>query len=1557
MMKNNTSETTNQKHPKAKPFFISLLWTWQACCLILTSLLPASMLFAQQWQPITQALPTPHFVAEDIGRSVSLYGDYALVGASDDQGIGAAYLFHKEENSWKWVAKLTASDAAPGDDFGISVSLYGGYALIGAIHSDGNQGNSGAAYLFEKPEGGWINTTENAKLTASDGANNDYFGISVSLYDNYALVGAPNHTHNNVLYAGATYLFEKPLNGWENTTETTKLTALNVAHDDHFGTSVSLYGDYALVGAPNDCYNNAASSAYLFEKPINGWINATETAKLTASDGVSSCNQFGISVSFYGDYALVGAHQNNGSGSAYLFEKPLNGWENATETAKLIASDGVSGDEFGISVSFYDDYALIGADNDDDDGGNSGSGYLFEKPMQGWVSMHETLKITSSYGTAEDRFGYSVELSDNYMLVGAVDNNMNKDGRESSAYLFEKPVEGWISEYPQEQGIQERTLISTVHTDIASALNHFGKSVSLHGDYALVGAPYDDQEGHDAGMAYIVLYYEGAWHKVAELTASDGASYDAFGHSVALYDNYALVGAHGNDVIADNAGAAYLFVKPNGGWTNMTQTAKLTASDGAAYDAFGSAVALYQDYALVGAPDDDDLGDGSGSVYLFEKPGNGWINATETAKLTATDGAPGDAFGQSVSMYGDYVLAGAYNDDDLGDDSGSVYLFEKPGNGWVNATETAKLTASDGAAGDAFGYSVSVYGDYVMAGTPNDDDLGENSGSAYFFEKPVNGWINATETAKLTAANGIAGDAFGHSVSGYGDSVLVGAYGHGGNNTGAAYLFEKTDTGWVATTFTADNGQPDDAFGSAVSLHGDNIIAGAPGHDDPAPDAGSAYFFRRYVPLDISSMATDPTSLGSIPIQFTFEEDMTGFEIEDIAVDNGEIFSLQPAGEGVYNALLIPDSSMAQVIIEVPASRASGAASGADNAYAIFTIAYDGIPPGAVLSGNADTVTYYPNVLLTVTFSEPVQGLEAGNLVLTNATLRSIGRITDELYLIDLEAVKEGEVTAFIAPGMVHDIAGNGNIAIEPYSFQFCREIENNSIAEEQFLIAGQAPARLTGTAPNGPATLTYRWQHIQDENTWTTIDMAMAQHFTPPLLTATTFYRRIVQGAPGCDIDTSNVLGLCLFPESNTIGPNQVIDQNDPMAFTGNEPAPGMVYQWQDSVAEKSWQSIPGATEANYTPLPRTRNTWFRRKATLGECSAFSNIATLCVAIGNNTIAGENEYIVSGNAPETLQGSKPTPVGTAFRYQWQKSAEGGTWKYIFEAEGKNYNPPALSATTEYRRIVHSSCHRDTSNVVEIIVDPSPIVDFTGPENSCQGSEIVFQNNTTIPVGAIESYLWDFGDGSPASAEKEPTHTYYTAGTFTITLTAFPERGTSGSIARSINVLPLPDAAAGEDVTLLQGQSTPLQSSGGQDYRWRPITGLDNPDVANPTASPPNTTIYAVTVTDAFQCQANDSVTVTVVENRLIVQNLLTPGGNGKNDAWQIQNLGLFGTNEIKIFNRWGEEVFTVENYQNNWSGLHTNGKKLIDGVYYYVIDLKERNNIYKGALTIMRDK
>ncbi len=400
----------------------------------------------------------------------------------------------------------------------------------------------------------------------------------------------------------------------------------------------------------------------------------------------------------------------------------------------------------------------------------------------------------------------------------------------------------------------------------------YGISVAIDGDTAIVGAwGADTTGGADAGAAYVLFRSGGTWSQQAKLIASDGAAIDAFGLSVAISGDTAVVGSFLDDTPSGaNAGSAYVFTRSGTVWT---QQAKLTASDAAADDTFGISVAIDGDTIVVGSESDDTpAGSDTGSAYVFTRSGTFW---TQQAKLTASDGAVGDRFGYSVAVSGQTAIIGAQGDDTGGgSNAGSAYVFIRCGMVW---TQQVKLTASDGAANDSFGVSVSVSGDTAVAGAYTDDTpAGANAGSAYVFARSGASWV---QQAKLTASDAAAGDQFGVSVSVANDTIVVGAYTDdppAGADAGSAYIFTRSEglcaSPWVQQSLvTASDGAAGDEFGYAVALSADSAVIGAFADDTSGGiNAGSVYLLNLGCDNDgdgiVNSIDACPNNTPGLPV-------------------------------------------------------------------------------------------------------------------------------------------------------------------------------------------------------------------------------------------------------------------------------------------------------------------------------------------------------------------------------------------------------------------------------------------------------------------------------------------------------------------------------------------------------------------------------------------------------------------------------------------------------------------------------------------------------------------
>ena len=551
-----------------------------------------------------------------------------------------------------------------------------------------------------------------------------------------------------------------------------------------------------------------------------------QSAKLVASDGASN-DEFGFSVAISGDTAIVGAYQdavgaNNGQGSAYIFVRSGTVW---TQQQKLTAADGAINDNFGISVAISGDTAIVGAFVDSV-GANSfqGSAYVFARSGAVWTQQQ---KLTAADGAANDRFGYSVAISGDTAIVGAYQDAVGANNGQGSAYIFVRSGTVWTQQ-------QKLTAADGAFSD------NFGISVAISGETALISA-YNDDTGVNAnqGSAYIFTRSGTVWTEQQKLTALDGAANDQFGNSVAISGDTAIVGVVRDAIGASpDQGSAYIFTRSGTVWTEQQ---KLTALDGAANDRFGNSVAISGNTAIVGAITDRiEANSAQGSAYVFTRSETVW---TQGQQLTSTDGAAGDFFGQSVAISGNNVIVGA-DLDDVGANAnqGSAYVFRNLSNVW---TQEAQKVASDGAASDNFGYSVAISGDTAIVGAYRDDGAFTDQGSVYIFTRSGTVW---SQQQKLENPDPAANDLFGYGVAISGDTVIVGAYQDDGTftNQGAAYVFTRSGTVWSQQQ-KLNNPDPalDDRFGISVAISGNTVIVGAYIDDGAFTNQGSVYIFTR----------------------------------------------------------------------------------------------------------------------------------------------------------------------------------------------------------------------------------------------------------------------------------------------------------------------------------------------------------------------------------------------------------------------------------------------------------------------------------------------------------------------------------------------------------------------------------------------------------------------------------------------------------------------------------------------------------------------------------------
>jgi len=703
---------------------------------------------------------------DDFGLSVAISGSTAVVGAPiKNSATGAAYVFVRSGSTWLQQAKLTAADGAAGDRFGSSVAIAKNTVAVGAYFK--NSG-TGAAYVFTRSgTGTW---SQQAEVSPTGGSYNEDFGISIALSGSTMVVGADGA--NSV--AGAAYVYTGSGGTWSRQAVLTDPVA---TADDRFGEMVAISGSAALVGAPGD--NGTVGAAYVFTRSAGHW---SDRATLTASDGADGDN-FGTSVALTGSTAVVGAPDPDGTtpGAAYVYTGSGGNW---AQQAKLTAADGAGTDGFGYSVATSGSTVVVGALFKN---ASTGGAYVFTSNGSGWTQQSEPI---AADGAEHDYFGAAVALSGSTAIVGAPYQNSNT----GAAYAFVLPS-------------QQAKLTASD----AAAQSFFGYSVGMSGSTAVVGAP--ESNGQD-GSAYVFTRSGSTWTQQAELTGPDRTGGDFFGYSVGVSGSKVVVGAFGDDT-------AYVFTRSGSTWTRR---AALTDPVGSADDDLGYSVAISGSTIVVGAPGTTAL---AGDAYVYAGSGGKWFLQST---LTDPGATGGDRFGYSVAISGSATVVGAPG---AVSRSGAAYVYTGSGGTW---TQQAQLAETYRYPGDAFGASVAISGSTAVVGAPAPQT--SRPGAAYVFATGPSGTL--APQATLTAADGVGGDALGWSVAVSGSTVLAGAIARN-TGTGAAYVYTGSGGTWAQQAeLTASDGSTYDYFGAAVGISGSTALVPAYGTNNRT---GATYVF------------------------------------------------------------------------------------------------------------------------------------------------------------------------------------------------------------------------------------------------------------------------------------------------------------------------------------------------------------------------------------------------------------------------------------------------------------------------------------------------------------------------------------------------------------------------------------------------------------------------------------------------------------------------------------------------------------------------------------------
>jgi hypothetical protein len=502
------------------------------------------------------------------GLSVAISGDKLVIGAfGADIGAnsfqGAAYVFERGSGIWFEQQKLTALDGAANRYFGFSVTIEADTVVVGA---PGAGGLKGAAYIFTRGDRSWA---EQKKLTALNGTTNDQFGSSVGVSANTMMIGARRSDIGLNADQGSAYAFVK----CGQLSQRQKLTALNGATGDFFGYSVAVFADTMVIGGI--FANGGKGAAYVFSRSGGVW---TERQNFTDPDGALN-NQFGVSVAISADTMVIGELSASGEGAAHIFARSGGAW---IARQKLTAPGRAARDQFGASVAISADTIVIGS---------LGAAYVFARSGAIWI---EQQKLIANDVAASARFGSSIALSGDSIVVGSPVETFGENSHQGSAYVFVRRGENWMLQqklyandgkafdrFGYSVAVSDDTVVVGASIDLnsqgkvyifarsggtwtqrqklvasdGSARDQFGASAAVSADAIVIGAP-----GSNLGRsaAYVFARNSGTWVERQKLTASDGAMHGSFGASVAMYGDTTVIGARSNSSNSTQ-GAAYLY--------------------------------------------------------------------------------------------------------------------------------------------------------------------------------------------------------------------------------------------------------------------------------------------------------------------------------------------------------------------------------------------------------------------------------------------------------------------------------------------------------------------------------------------------------------------------------------------------------------------------------------------------------------------------------------------------------------------------------------------------------------------------------------------------------------------------------------------------------------------------------------------------------------------------------------------------------------------------------------------------------------------------------------
>lgn len=725
----------------------------------------------------------------EFGSSLAISEEYVVVGVpKSDLGAtdaGAVYIFSAENG--ELLDTLENPMPISNDHFGFSVAVSGDTVVVGVPDADDGATDSGVVYFYSAATGEQLR-----RIVNPSPAREDRFGFSVGVSGDTVVVGSP-WADDAAKDAGIAYIYSASDIG-----NFQVINQPNPEDWDVFGYDVAVSGNTVVVGVPYENYQATDDGAAVVFSGDNGSFNFARTL---LNPSPSNDERFGFSVDVSGDTIVVGVPRadfagHDNSGAAYVFSA-----SSGTRLQTLIQPSGSNEDNdfFGSDVAISGDRIVIGAvgENYESSGDiDAGAAFIYSA-----ISGDHQQTLFNPTPDDNDFFGRKVAVSADLVLIGALGEDVEGAIDAGAVYVYS-------------DGIAGLDLRQTLYTPLVNTIDQFGDALAMSEDYLLVGVPFDDTSGDDSGVAYLYSVATGELLHTFENPAP--ATDDRFGYSVAVSDEYVVVGSPWADIGRfSSAGVVYVFSAVTG---ERLHTLKQPNPENG--DVFGFDVAISDDTIVVGTPYENYNGKTDTGAVLLYSASSGEHKRT-ILNPTSDDN---DYFGYSVAVSGDHVVVGTRgaNFSNL-TDAGAVYIFSA-----ATGARTMTLTQPTDSSYDYFGTDVAILGDRLAVGAPGKDKAGiADAGAVFVYSATSGDWQMTLENPTPRAH-----DSFGNAVALSEQMIAVGAVDAdvGAFDSGAAFLF-TADTGDLMRRAAHPQPSEEDHFGSVVALWGDTLTVGAPGDD------------------------------------------------------------------------------------------------------------------------------------------------------------------------------------------------------------------------------------------------------------------------------------------------------------------------------------------------------------------------------------------------------------------------------------------------------------------------------------------------------------------------------------------------------------------------------------------------------------------------------------------------------------------------------------------------------------------------------------------------------